>query len=50
MRERRDRSPEIAEIRRAVVMGEIPEPDGGRGAPDWVSRTFDQDYGRTFPR
>lgn len=48
--ERWDRSHEIAEIRHAIAQGEIPEPDGERGAPGWVSRTFDQDYGRTFPR
>ncbi|MFI7701082.1 hypothetical protein [Nonomuraea sp. NPDC049480] len=48
--ERRDRSREIVEIRRSIVGGEIPDPDGRRGAPGWVKQTFDLAYDRTFPR
>jgi hypothetical protein len=47
---RRDRSGDIAEIRRAILEGELPDPDGERGGRDWVNRTFDLDYDRTFPR
>jgi hypothetical protein len=46
---RRDRSAQAAVLRQAIERGELPDPDGTRGAPGWVSRSFELDYDRTFP-
>ncbi|WP_344872156.1 hypothetical protein [Nonomuraea antimicrobica] len=46
---RRDRSPEVAAIRRAILAGTLPDPDGERGGKGWVTRTFSLAFERTFP-
>ncbi|TMR09263.1 hypothetical protein ETD86_44380 [Nonomuraea turkmeniaca] len=33
----------------AILEGDLLDPDGVRGARGWVQRTFELDYGRTFP-
>ena len=45
----RDRSAELAAIRREIDAGRIPDPDGPRGGTGWVERTFSLDYSRSFP-
>jgi hypothetical protein len=46
----RDRSDEVARIRRAIETGEREDPDGARGGIGWIQRTFKFDYTRTFGR
>jgi hypothetical protein len=45
----RDRSAEMAETRRAIEAGERAHPDGERGSPGWVERTFGLGYDRSAP-
>lgn len=46
--ERRDRSAEMADVRRSIQQDERRHPDGPRGGPGWVARTFRRGYDRTF--
>jgi hypothetical protein len=42
-----DRSAEMAAIRRRIAEGDQADPDGERGGPVWIERTFTLDYTRS---
>jgi len=41
-----DRSAHMAGLRRAIVAGEVPPPDGDASDESWIERTFTLDYSR----
>lgn len=45
---RRDLSEEMARTRRSIESGDRPDPDGPPGSPEWVARTFERGYDRSF--
>lgn len=45
---RTDVSTEMGRIREAISAGTMPEPDGARGSPEWVSSRFTLGYSRSF--
>lgn len=47
---RHDRSADMARIRDGVQAGAVADPDGERGGPGWIARTFRLGYDRTFGR
>ena len=42
-----DRSEEMARLRERIQADQTADPDGGRGLPDWIERTFTLDYSRS---
>jgi hypothetical protein len=44
-----DRSAQLAEIRHRIQAGEMGDPDRPGELLAWIPRTFELDYGRSFP-
>jgi hypothetical protein len=42
-----DRSAEMARLRERIQADRTADPDGGRGLPGWIERTFTLDYSRS---
>jgi hypothetical protein len=43
-----DHSGKVADIREEILSGRRPDPDATDDLPEWISRTFELDYSRTF--
>jgi hypothetical protein len=43
-----DRSAQVARVREEILRGQRDDPDDAANTIEWIARTFELDYGRTF--